>query len=74
MMTIRVNKVECDRCERLFHEVEGHELDKCPHCGGVFSPDNRANVAGTRFVKVGVDPKTGKLSIENVRMVEVFPV
>ncbi|WP_339167050.1 hypothetical protein NSQ24_01335 [Brevibacillus sp. FSL L8-0520] len=59
---IEVNKSFCPRCDEPFHEIDGHELDSCPHCemtlvGESISWDEQV------YVRIYVDHKTGELKV-----------
>jgi Zn finger protein HypA/HybF involved in hydrogenase expression len=37
----------CARCHQTVHVTKGHEIPKCPHCGGA-SFDTRRNEPGNK--------------------------
>lgn len=62
---IEVNKTTCPRCTEAFYEIDGYDLDSCPHCeenlvGESVSWDEQVNV------RIYVDHKTGELKVWGV--------
>jgi len=56
-MRIQVNGATCGRCIKLFFEIDGENIQKCPHCQADTSVVTDYGVK--RTVKVTVDPTTG---------------
>lgn len=59
---IEVNKSFCPRCAEPFYELDGYELDTCPHCevelqGESISWDEQV------YVRIYVDHKSGELKV-----------
>ncbi|GIO09724.1 hypothetical protein J31TS6_57520 [Brevibacillus reuszeri] len=59
---IEVNKSFCPRCQEPFYEIDGYELDSCPHCevelhGESISWDEQV------YVRIYVDHKTGEMKV-----------
>lgn len=59
-MVIAIQEQFCNHCNKVFYELEGQELEKCPLCEGDFSElEPSQNVCDYDTYSIVLDPKTG---------------
>ena len=59
-MRIFAHSAECTECGKTFYELDGEELDVCPHC----ESDTKDALNGpTLTIDIVVDPVTGEIEV-----------
>lgn len=58
-MQIEIHKTKCSECDGVWYELDGYELNECPHCD---SDSDKASDIETQIAELEIDPLTGTLS------------
>lgn len=58
-MQIEIYKSKCSECEKEWYELDGYELDECPHCE---AGTDYASHTETQIAELEIDAVTGALS------------